>query len=187
MTTADLQTIGNFLKNQLRALAVGFLQPSDLRHHRQRVAVRPHHAGSQFPLQCFQRLLDQRFAMAMADHDVFLVSLEIIHVGQRDQFQALAESGAEMSAPGFLAFGRQAGQLCPVEPAGAGQRLFESLQSDRFKQIGDRVGIEGVQRVFAVGRDEDERGGVGQCRQPPRGFQTIQAGHLDIQQDDIGL
>ncbi|MCK7498719.1 MAG: hypothetical protein MZW92_55060 [Comamonadaceae bacterium] len=90
-----------------------------------------------------------------------------------------------MRAAGFGAVGRQAGQLGAIEAAGVGQGPLQSFQPDRLEQVGHRVGIEGFQRVFAVGRDKDDGGRLGQCCEPARGLQTVQSGHLDVQQHDV--
>ncbi|MEZ5599820.1 MAG: hypothetical protein R3F36_01760 [Candidatus Competibacteraceae bacterium] len=66
--------------------------------------------------------------MTMADPTLFLVGLKIIHVGQRDEFQSLAESGARWVRPVSSRSAVRLVSCRAVEPAGADQRLFELLQ-----------------------------------------------------------
>ena len=57
---------------------------------------------------------------------------------------------------------------------------------DRLHQIVDRVGLERAQRVVAIGGDEDEQRRL-DLHQPLDHRKAVEARHLDVEEDEVGL
>ena len=61
-------------------------------------------------------------------------------------------------------------------------RSEEAVEGDRFEQVVDNVEVEGVQRVFPVGRCEDGMRGVAQA------FEEVESGelgHADVEEEEV--
>ena len=55
-----------------------------------------------------------------------------------------------------------------------------------FQQIVDRLHLERLQRMLLVGGNEDDARRIVHAQQMPRGFQAIHAGHVDVEEQDVG-
>src|SRR4030095_11313769 len=64
------------------------------------------------------------------------------------------------------------------------QSFPESFGAERLQQIVDCVDVEGADRVLVVGRNEDDVRLASDQIEP---FESVQARHLDIQQQKIRL
>src|SRR5690606_7897710 len=64
--------------------------------------------------------------------------------------------------------------------------LAEVFQPDRLDQIADRADLEGFEREFIMRGVEDHRGRRVPLTELGGNLQSVQAGHTDILQDDIG-
>ena len=72
--------------------------------------------------------------------------------------------------------------LEPRAQALAGQR--QPLRVRRLQQIVDRALLEGADRVFVVGGDEDHMDLAGQR---PGRLDAVHPGHADVEKDDVGF
>ena len=70
--------------------------------------------------------------------------------------------------------------------AGLGERGAQLLGADRLQQIGDGLGVEGLQRVFVERGGEDHRRRLGQRRQVARHLEPVDARHAHVEQHDVG-
>ena len=66
------------------------------------------------------------------------------------------------------------------------ERVGEAGLVHRLHQIIDRLRLEGAQRVVGIGRHEDEQGRL-DLHQPLDDGKAVEAGHLDVEEDEIGL
>ena len=109
-----------------------FCQRLDMGHRYQRAAVDPNKSSFKFVLQFFDRLVNEQFAVVIADRYVFLVGMKINHIPNRDQAQLPANTRADVLAR-FVLFARyKTGQLWPGQPARASQSVQQALPPDRF-------------------------------------------------------
>ena len=74
-----------------------------------------------------------------------------------------------------------------VSRAGLVERGAQLLGADRLQQIGDGLGLEGLQRVFVEGGDEYHRRRLGQRGELARDFEAVDARHAHVEQHDVGL
>ena len=71
---------------------------------------------------------------------------------------------------------------------GTGERLLEPAGVDRLQQVVDRVDLERLDGVFVEGRDEYEhRRLLRAFDEPPRHFESAEAGHLDVEEHEVRL
>ena len=152
----------------------------------QAVAVDAHEAVRELDLQRLQRFLDQVLAARMVHDDVLLLGLQVAHVVDGDQSQGPADPCAQVRAGAGIG-------ACPGLAATTGnegphplQRGGQALGAHRLHQVIDRLGIEGGQGVRIVRRAEHHRGAGLAGRHVARGFESIDARHGDVQQDQVG-
>ncbi|MCY1432833.1 hypothetical protein D9M71_488410 [compost metagenome] len=149
-----------------------------------------HEALAELVLQRLQRLVQQHLAASVTQGHVLVVGDEEDHLFQRNQLDALAGPCADMAARAGAAGRRrlgQRGELHAVRPRSLLQRLGQVFGAHRLDQVADRADLEGFQGEFVVGGTEDHRRRGFALAQLGGNLQAIEAGHADIQQDDIRL
>ena len=67
------------------------------------------------------------------------------------------------------------------------ERELEAVGLDRLHQVVDGVHAEGLQRVLAVGGDEDDRGRVLELVKCLGKLHSARLGHGNVKEDDLGL
>ena len=80
--------------------------------------------------------------------------------------------------------GRAAAPKAAAQPV---ERIPQALRFHRLEQVVHRMRLEGIQRVLAVSRGEDDCRRLLQLQQVARRLHAIHAGHTDIHQHDIRL
>ena len=80
---------------------------------------------------------------------------------------------------------RQRAALLPALLACAAKDVAKPLPAHRLEQVVERVHLERPHGVLLVGRDEDDSRCV-RRRERPRHVEAVHAGHLHIEQDEIG-
>ena len=76
--------------------------------------------------------------------------------------------------------------LLDVVPRAA-ERLAEAIAVERLQQIVERAHLERPERVLVVSRDEDDHAASSRRRSPLNDLEAVGAGHLDVEEDEIGL
>ena len=159
--------------------AVGQAAQSDqARTRHQAIAVQADQlVGPRF-LQLAQRFLDQQLAADVLHHHVLFLGEQAQHVGQRHAHLLAALAAAQEGA-------RFARGLVKASPR-ALQGIAQALQPHRLEQVIRRAQFERLQRVRLVGGTEDHLWprAPGQA---PRQRNTIDAGHVDVQQQYVRL
>ena len=99
-----------------------------------------------------------------------------------------ARASAGRAAEGATAGASARVETSPPRRGGhAGQRLTQALEPDRLDEVVGGRHLERLERVLAVGGDEDHgRGSLGDG-QRFREVQPAEAGHLDVEEDDVVL
>ena len=66
------------------------------------------------------------------------------------------------------------------------ERRRQPVLLDRLHQIIDRLRLERAQGMFVIGGDEHEQGRL-DLHHPRNHRETVEAGHLDVEEDEVGL
>src|SRR5690349_5943420 len=152
----------------------------------ERVAVNAHEARCELFLQRLQRVFDEVFALLVFDRRVLLIGLEAVDVFDRNQFESVAPANADMRA-----LRRDVGgdshllELRTRQAFGLCQRGAQFLRTYRLQQVGHGFRIERLECVFVEGGGEDHRRRRDQGREMSGHFETIDAGHANVQQHDV--
>ena len=74
------------------------IEPRQARQRNEAIAMDAHEAVAEFFFERRQRLLDQHFAFAVVDDDVFVFGEQVIDVRHRDEHETAAHARAKMAA-----------------------------------------------------------------------------------------
>jgi hypothetical protein len=83
---------------------------------------------------------------------------------------------------------RESGVLLPIglgdgaEASEFFEGAFELFRLDGLEQVVDGIGFEGAEGVLIVCRGEDDEGLGGEAREE---FEAVDAGHLDVDEEDV--
>ena len=161
---------------------------ADRRARHQAVAVHAHEAFGEFTLDVDQRLFDQVLSRVRAQRDVFQLGLEVNHVRDRHQRDAMALGHREELARAGV--GLPCGVLQAIARRGAGglrlfQRRGQALGAHRLHQVVERVQLERLDRMPVVRGDEDDDRRVLHAAQVTRHLDASHARHLDVEEQDL--
>ncbi len=162
------------------------LEPLEVLHGDQRVAVDPDEAVAELLLELPQGVVDEKLAARVSHRDVLLIGLEVAHLLDRHQLDPAPRAGADVGAGLALALLlRERGELCAVRARRAGERVLEIPGSHRLQQIADRLHVERLDRVLLERGAEDHRRRGLELRQVSGGLQAVHAGHANVHQHDV--
>jgi len=91
---------------------------------------------------------------------------------------------ADDAAEGFGGFGRRSGRRGLLADALEGG--FEAFAADGFEEIVEGADVEGFEGVAVVGGDEDD-GGVTVLFQAAGDGEAVEARHLEVEEDEVGV
>jgi hypothetical protein len=142
------------LESYLPAAVVFLFQAVHVRDCDQRVAVYTQETLAKLGFKILQRFIEQRLAACVVRSHVFLVGLEAVDVLDPDHLQRAAALGTDLGARQRAGYRRQ---LHATDARRVGQRLLQALATHGLQQVTDRLGLESLDRIFVVGRGEDDR------------------------------
>src|SRR5471032_2110873 len=165
--------------------------------HQRRAVDAPELVGIKFVGQLFQGFTDQEFGLFRLHARVFFVGAEEQYFARADHAQVVADHGLyptqvfRLGGAGGGPAEQQGAELAlDVGRLLAEQRLqpraggLEPFGADRLEQVVKRALFESLDRVLVVGGDEHQ---VAAIEQHARRLDAGQAGHADVEEDDVGL
>ena len=110
---------------------------------------------------------------------VIALRLDVSHLGTTDETSDAGQFHRDRLVVGLLGF-RGAGSIT--------RRIASAsrLGPHRLHQVVGGVQLEGVDRMFVVGGDEDDLRPIGESGQHPGQLDAVQARHLDVAEDHVG-
>src|SRR5471030_1025146 len=164
--------------------------------HQRRAVDAPELVGVEFIGQFLERFTDQEFGMLRLHARVFFIGAKEQHLARADHAQAVAHHGLDPAQVfGLRGGGGPAEQQRAQLPLDVGwlfaeQRFqpraggLEPFAADWLEQVIERALLEGLDGVLIVGGDEHQ---VAAVEQHARRLDAGQAGHADVEEDDVGL
>ncbi|CAM5254004.1 hypothetical protein SGLAM104S_02885 [Streptomyces glaucescens] len=72
-----------------------------------------------------------------------------------------------------------------AQVGGASYGFGEAFLADGFEDVVDRLEVEGLDGEVLVGGDEDDQRGAGEAGEQPGQVESVEAGHLDVEEDHV--